>query len=201
MVVPLATGVSGNDDYRRVFGVRNRAPKDRLFRTAPTPALILVQADLALLVLETAFHTPAREGDPQQGPDAGPRRRVAHEELHLVRVQHIAGDEQVKGLTRQAVGPLDRQHHVLALPDHRPLLAILDPEPLPRLVPQPWGVEQFVNPLGWAGAAGQPGHLSAAAAAVLVVRPGDHPRRVEPASEAAGDLGDVPLRACGQRPQ
>src|SRR5512142_970729 len=35
-----------------------------------TPALILVQADLALLVLETAFHTPAREGDQQQVPDA-----------------------------------------------------------------------------------------------------------------------------------
>src|SRR5512142_3080233 len=163
--------------------------------------LVLVQPDLALVVLKATLHPPAREGDQKQSPNAGPRRRVAHEELHLVRVQHIAGDQQVKGLTRQAVGPLDRQHHVLALPDHRPLLAILDPEPLPRLVPQPWGLEQFVNPLGWAGAAGQPGHLSAAAAAVLVVRPGDHPRRVEPAGEAARDRGAVPLRPRRQGPQ
>src|SRR5512142_3224488 len=37
-----------------------------------TPALVLVQPDLALLVLKTTLHAPAREGDQQQGPDAGP---------------------------------------------------------------------------------------------------------------------------------
>src|SRR5512135_2528025 len=166
-----------------------------------TPALILVQADLALLVLETAFHTPAREGDQQQGPDAGPRRRVAHEELHLVRVQHIAGDQQVKGLTRQAVGPLDRQHHVLALPDHRPLLAVLDAEPLPRPVPESRVVEQFVDTSGRPAAPGQAGDLAAAAAAVLVVQPGHDPRPLEPAGEAARDFSDVPLLARRDFPQ
>ncbi len=41
------------------------------------PALILVQSDLAFLVLEATFHSPARERDQKQDREARPGRRVA----------------------------------------------------------------------------------------------------------------------------
>src|SRR5512142_2980383 len=47
--------------------------------------LVLVQPDLAFVVLKATLHPPAREGDQKQSPNAGPRRRVAHEELPVVR--------------------------------------------------------------------------------------------------------------------
>src|SRR4029077_15903299 len=53
------------------------------FQPQVTPPLVLVQPDLGLLVLETALHSPAREGDQEQSPDAGLGGRVAHEELQL----------------------------------------------------------------------------------------------------------------------
>src|SRR5512143_1556049 len=181
--------------------VTDRRDNQVTLQSQVTPALVLVQPDLALLVLEATFHPPAREGDQQQSPDAGPRRRVAHEELDLARVEHVAGHQQVEHRVRQAIRPLDREHHVLTFPNHRPLLAVLDPEPLPRLVPQPRVVEQLIDPPGRSAAAGQPGDLAAATPAVLGVGPRDYPRRVEPAGEAPRDLGDVPLLPRRQGPQ
>src|SRR6476619_5274274 len=73
------------------------------FQPLVTPALVLVQPDLGLLVLKTAFDTPPRERDTQHLLDRRPRRRVADEELQLGGVPHVAGDDQVQRPPRQAV--------------------------------------------------------------------------------------------------
>src|SRR4051812_23644286 len=164
--------------------VGHRREDQMAFQPQVAAALVLVQPDLALLVLKAALHPPTRERDQEQGPDAHPRGRVADEELHLVRIQHVAGHHQVERLTRQAVGPLDRQHHVLALPDHRSLLAVLDSEPSPRPVTEPRVIEQLVEPPGRPATAGQTRDLAGPAAAVLVARPDGDPRRLEPADKA-----------------
>ncbi len=76
------------------------------FQPRVTLALVLVQPDLTLLVLKATLHAPAREGDQQQSPDAGPHRRVAHEALHRGRVQNLAGEQQVERLPGKPSAPL-----------------------------------------------------------------------------------------------
>ncbi len=69
------------------------ATEDQMaFQPLVAPPLVLVQADLGLLVLETALDAPPREGNKQHRLDRGSRRCVTHEELQLVGVQDIAGD-------------------------------------------------------------------------------------------------------------
>ena len=88
------------------------------------PALVLIQADLALLVLEATFHTPPREGHQEQNLRPGPRGALLTKNFSSpgsVRCGPPAGER----LARQAVLPFDRQHHVACIPrpsapSHRP---------------------------------------------------------------------------------
>jgi len=65
------------------------------FQARVPPALVVVQPQLAFLILKTAFHTPSREADQQQRFHLRFRRRVADEELDLVRFQYIPSDDQM----------------------------------------------------------------------------------------------------------
>src|SRR3954470_8737117 len=105
--------------------VAHRRDDQVAFQPQVAAPLVLIQADLALVVLETPLHTPAREGHQQQDPHRRPRRRVAHEELHLLGVQDIAGHHQVEPLPGQPVGVPRCEHDVLTFPHHGALLAVL----------------------------------------------------------------------------
>src|SRR5208337_1918612 len=148
-----------------------------------------------------SHHAPPREGHQQQGRYSGFRRCVAHEEFDLGGLQDIAGHHQVEPLSGQAVGVFDRDHDVLTFPHHWPLLAVLDMEPLPGPIAQPWVAQHPVDPLGRWTTAGQSGHLPAPTAAMETIGPVDNPRRVEPAREAPRHLADVPLAVARQCPQ
>src|SRR5208337_724852 len=171
------------------------------FQPQIAATLVLIQADLTLVVLEASFHAPPREGHQQQGRYSGFRRCVAHEEFDLGGLQDIAGHHQVEPLSGQAVGVFDRDHDVLTFPHHWPLLAVLDMEPLPGPIAQPWVAQHPVDPLGRWTTAGQSGHLPAPTAAMATIGPVDNPRRVEPAREAPRHLADVPLAVARQCPQ
>src|SRR5512135_523667 len=136
------------------------------------PAFVVIQPDLSLLVLEATLHTPPREPNQQQRPDRGLRRCVADEELHLRGVQDIAGDDQMHRFAWQTVLPLGSESAVLDLPDHRPLVAVLDTPAPPGLVAEFTPGEQLVDPLCRGTAAGQPRDLAAPTTPVLVERPG-----------------------------
>src|SRR5512142_1894257 len=58
--------------------VAHTAQDQAAFQPPAPPALVLVQPDLRLLVLETPLHAPPREGREQQLLDRRPHRRVAH---------------------------------------------------------------------------------------------------------------------------
>src|SRR5256885_2249968 len=77
----------------------------------------------------------------------------------------------------------------------------LDPNAGAAVAPQPGATERGDPARSRPAALGRPGDLAAAARAILVVRPGHAPRRVEPAGEAPRHLGDVPLVPRRQRPQ
>src|SRR5438270_1461828 len=171
------------------------------FEPLVAPALVLVQADLGLLVLETALDAPSRERDEQHLPDRRLRGSVADEELQLAGVQHLAGDDQVQRLPRQAVRARGGEPQVLDLPDHRPLVPVLDPPLDPGLVAKPVPVEHRVDPPRRRTPAGQAGRLAAAAAAALVERPGDDPRRLDPAREVPRHLADELLASTRQLAQ
>src|SRR6516164_1119110 len=132
------------------------ATEDQVTFQAQVPSpLILIQPDLALLILEAAFDSPSRESNDQQSVNARARRCIADEELHLLRVQYVASHQQVERFTGQTVGSLDRQPYALALPDHRSFLPVLDAESLPRLIPELRILEQLVDPASGSAAAGQ----------------------------------------------
>src|SRR5512135_3705866 len=56
--------------------VADRTERQVTLQAHVPPPLVVIQPDLAFLVLEAAFHAPAREPDQQQLPDRGPRRGV-----------------------------------------------------------------------------------------------------------------------------
>src|SRR5271165_3973309 len=173
--------------------VAHRRQNQVAFQSQVAAAFVLIQADPALLVLETTFHTPARERHQKQDLDAGLRGCAAHEEFQLAGIKDVSGHQQVKGLSRQAVISFDGQHYSFAFPDHWPLLTVLDSETLPRLVPQSWIVQPTIDPAGRWASAGQAGDSTAASPTVAVVGPGDDTRRIKPTSEAPRYLGDIPL--------
>src|SRR6516225_1365606 len=61
----------------------------------PSP-LILIQSNLALLILEAAFDPPARESNQQESVNARSGRCIADEELHRPWAQHVASHQQVE---------------------------------------------------------------------------------------------------------
>src|SRR3972149_6217030 len=104
---------------------------------APTAHLEMVHPQLALGDLETPFDRPPRERHPQQ-PFERAGLAVDHqagqEVLDLLGVEHVAGDDQRMGRTRQAVRTVTTvKRRVLDLPDDRPFLPIFDPKLLPFL--------------------------------------------------------------------
>src|SRR6516164_2533417 len=114
--------------------VANATEDQVTFQVQIPSSLILIQPNLALLILEAAFHPPARESNQQQSVNAYTRWCIANEELQLPWAQDIASHQQVAGFARQPVGSLDRQEHALAFPDHRSFLPVLHAESLPRLI-------------------------------------------------------------------
>src|ERR1700676_1409094 len=50
--------------------VADRRQHQVAFQAQIAPALVLIQADLALVVLKTALHSPTRKSHQQQGPDS-----------------------------------------------------------------------------------------------------------------------------------
>jgi hypothetical protein len=84
--------------HSREEQVTHTAQDQVAFQPPVPPSLVLVQPDLTLLVLEAPLHWPAREGHQQHRRDSRPLGCVAHEELPLVGVQDVAGDNQVHRL-------------------------------------------------------------------------------------------------------
>src|SRR5664280_2671270 len=68
--------------------VAHRSQYEVPLQAQPAAAFPLVQADLLLLILETPLHVPTRERRQQHALHTRLRRRVAHEELDLRRVQN-----------------------------------------------------------------------------------------------------------------
>src|SRR5208283_4377588 len=93
--------------------VTDRTEDQMAFEPRITPPLVMVQADLAFVVLEAAFHAPAREGRQKDRSHRRLRRRIAHEELHLRGIEHVPRDHQMPTRTRQAVRPLQVEPHTL----------------------------------------------------------------------------------------
>src|SRR5512142_595149 len=181
--------------------VADRTERQVTLQAHVPPPLIVIQPDLAFLVLEAAFHAPAREPDQQQLPDRGLRRGVTDEELHLRGVPDVAGDDQVHRLTRQAVFALRGEPAVLDLPDHRPLVSVLDTPASPGLIPQLTPGEELIDALRRGTATGQARDFAAPTTPVLGERPRHDPRRLEPADEVARDLAHEPLPPRRQAPQ
>src|SRR5271165_4106201 len=93
--------------HSRQEQVAHRRQNQVAFQSQVAAAFVLIQADLALLVLKATFHTPARECHQEQDLDAGLRGCAAHEEFQLAGIKDVSGHQQVKGLTRQAVISFD----------------------------------------------------------------------------------------------
>src|SRR5262245_15239315 len=181
--------------------VADHAEDQVAFQSQVQPALIVVEPHLSLVVLETALHPPAREGHQEHCLDRHLRPTVADEKLDLIGVEDVAGHDQMHLLPRQAVLALGREPAVFDLPDHRSLLSVLDPPPLPRLVPQVAPFEHLVNPLRCRTAASQAWDLAVAAAATTTERPRHDPGCLEPADKVPGDFTHEPLTTCRETPQ
>src|ERR1700682_4179430 len=166
--------------------IADRAQDQVAFESHIATAFVVIHSDLSLVVLEATLHPPTREGRQQHRPDRSLRGRIADEELDLLRVQYVAGHDQVHRLPWQAVVVLGMETGVLDLPDHRPLVAVLDAPALPGLVPELRPGEQLLDPNGRTAPRGQPRDLAAPSLPPAMVGPRDHARRLEPAREAAG---------------
>ncbi len=68
--------------------------------------LEVVHAQLALAVFENSLDAPAAVGHQQQDLQRNGLRSIGEEELHLVRMQHGADEDQLIGARRQTVGVL-----------------------------------------------------------------------------------------------
>src|SRR5215469_10963482 len=125
------------------------------FQSQVTPALVLIQAELTLVVFKTTLYPPPRKRHQQHGADRCLRRRVAHEEFDLIRIEHVAGDDQVQPRPRQAVCVFDRDEGMLTLPNHRSFRPVLDAPALPGLITQGGLVQQLLDTACWSAATGQ----------------------------------------------
>src|ERR1700677_2843628 len=171
------------------------------FQALVTTPFVLIQPDLRFLILETTLDSPSRETHQQQLRDRRLRGGVAHEELHLLDVQDVASHHQVHRFARHPVLVLGGEKGVLELPDHRPLLAVLDPPSLPGLISKSGLLQELLDSSRRPAAAGQARDLAATSTPVLVVRTSDHARRIEPPGEAPRNLAHELLLARTQTAQ
>lgn len=102
---------------------------------SPRANLEVVHPQFGLGHLETPLDRPAGEGDPQQALQthaSGADHQVRQEILHFLRIQDVPRhDQRMRGTGKPALTVLPPESAVLDFPDHRPLLAVLDPKPLP----------------------------------------------------------------------
>src|SRR5271154_1034152 len=171
------------------------------FQSDVPSALVLIEPDLSFLILEAAFDAPAREGHLQQRSHARVRRSIADEELDLARIEDVAGDDQMLCRTRQAVLVFRIEKHVLAFPDDRAFLAVLDAPTLPGLIVQRWSIHQVADRLGPRTTGRQARHASPATLPARVIGPRDHAGRLRPAGEITRDLADIMLSPRRQAAQ
>jgi hypothetical protein len=157
--------------------VADRAENHMPFESRIASSLVMVQADLAFTVLEAPLHAPAREGGQEDFAHRRLWQRVAHEELHLRGIKHVARDDQMPTRPRQTVRPLQVERHVLDFPNQGAFLAVLDSPTLPflffqyRMPPEP-----MLDALRWPTACHDPRHL-ATTSATTTQRPLGNPRR------------------------
>ena len=85
---PQPLGLAGEEQ------VADLRDQQMSFEGRIAPDLEVRQAQFALLILQAALDGPAAEGDMQHHRQRDSRARVAHEVLHLVAIQHMAGDHQ-----------------------------------------------------------------------------------------------------------
>ncbi len=159
-------------------------------------ALVMVQAQFALLILKAALHAMPSQRHQQQRCDRRARRRVADEVLHVSFAQHVPGHDQVQLRARQTVFVLGPQQRMLDFPDARTLFAIIQPILLPWLITQ-FGTacQQLVQP-AWLGCP------SLQTRPVLTaVGPRRHLQFFEPTDHVLGNLGHIALVALRQFPQ
>jgi hypothetical protein len=83
-----------------------RSKDEMAFEPGIAPAFVMVHPQFALLILKAPLDWPAGKAHQEQGPDRRLPRCVAHEVLHLFRVQHVARDQQMPRLrVTRASGP------------------------------------------------------------------------------------------------
>ncbi len=69
--------------------VADRTENQMTFESRIASPLVVIQADLALAVLEAPFHAPTREGGQENGADRNIGRRITHEELQFRGIKYI----------------------------------------------------------------------------------------------------------------
>src|SRR3989339_1611243 len=166
----------------------------------PTAHLKMVHPQLALGDLETPFDRPPRERHPQQPFERdglAVDHPVGQEVLDLLGIEHVAGDDQRMGRTRQTVGTMTPvKRRMLDLPDDRPFLPIFDPEPLPFLPAKDRRIgDQIAHLTGRKGLAHQAGVAAFTAACMPFLGAGmpQDPKLLQPAGEVTRQLADEVL--------
>ena len=168
------------------------------FESRIASPLVMVQTDFAFTVLETPFHAPAREGCQKDCAHRSLWRRVAHEELHLRGIEHVACDYQMPTRPWQTIRSLQVERHMLDFPNHRTFLAVLDAPALPFLFLQRrMPPKQMFDRLRWPIACHDPRHLATTSTTTTQRPPGD-PWRVDPAHQGPRHLGHEGLRTLVQ---
>src|SRR5271166_6573088 len=99
-------------------------------------AFVVIQAEFTFFIFKAAFDAPTRKGNQQHRLYRGSDRSVAHKILDDARLHNVAGHDQMIRLLGQAFFVPRIDQHMLDLPHHRALLAILDAIALPCLFTQ-----------------------------------------------------------------
>ena len=181
--------------------VADRTEDQMAFESRIASPFVMVQADLAFVVLEAPLDAPPREGRQKDRSYRRLRQRVAHEKLHLRGIEHVASDHQMPTRPRQTIRPLQVERHVLDFPNHRPFLAVLDSPALPVLLfHRRMPPKQMLDAPRRPTACYDPRHL-ATASTTATQRPLGDSRRVDPAHQGSRHFGHEWLRALVQRLQ
>src|SRR6266852_2231013 len=142
---------------------------------------IMIKAQFGFLVFKTTFYVPTREGHQQQRLQSSFWGCVADKIFDLLRFENVACYEQMTRRAGVAVLQMRVKAYVFHLPNHRSLVAVLDPEPPPGLIAQRRTIPQQIGDARRAAL-----HTQAAALTLQT-------RRFQPTAEAYRRLGHVAL--------
>src|SRR6478736_1618480 len=182
--------------------IAHRGQNQVAFQTPITPTFVMVQAQLALLILKAALDAPARESHQQQLVNRSLRRRVADEVFGFRRMQNVASDDPVMHFSGQTVFVLRLNQRMLDLPHHGATLAVLDPITLPGLVAHRRVPEQVFEKQRVATVYRQTRCASASATTIAPKRPMRHTWRwSQPSHKMLVHLGDKVLLPTVQATQ